>query len=125
MIHEFTFKYPSDVGTFSPRESYYLLVSFCVLTAWLGNCQARHPRVKLDRCMDCTVFIAWVLLTIASSQGNCASLSFCWLSLGMTLDFRRVVSFAISLRMSLVSIDILIRYPNLIRSPKGFFVGLF
>lgn len=101
MTHEFAFKYPSDADPFFSRDSYYHLVSFCVLTAWLGNCQVGVPKIKLDRYMNCTPFTASVLLTIASSQGNCLSLSFFWLSLGMTLDLRRVVSFASTLRMPL------------------------
>lgn len=48
----------------------------------------------------CTPFVARILWTLASSQ----ELSFFfWLSLGLSLDLRRVVSFVVFLGMHLVS----------------------
>lgn len=46
--------------------------------------------------------VAGVLLTVATSRGNCLSPSSFWLSLGVTLDLQRAVAFALSLRTSLV-----------------------
>lgn len=90
-----------------PGTAITILSHFVSWTTWLGNCQVGDPKIKLDRYMNCTPFTARVLLTIASSQGNCLSLSFFWLSLGMTLDLRRVVSFASTLRKPLVSMGLL------------------
>ena len=51
--------------------------------------------------MGFTPFAARALGTVASSQGN--SLSYFWLSLGVALDLGRIVSFAPSLGMPLLS----------------------
>lgn len=72
----------------------FLFGSFCVLRAWLGflpawdlqvvnsyvhtllNCHIGVPKIWLDRSVGCTPFVVTVLPTVASSQGNCRSLSF-------------------------------------------------
>ena len=50
--------------------------------------------------------MARVLLTAANSQGNCLGLSFFSLSLAVALDLGRVVPFAPSVGMSLVSMGL-------------------
>ena len=58
-----------------------------------------------DRNVGCTPFAARVQPTLASSQGNCLSLSFFWISLAVVLDLERATSFAPSLGMHLAYLD--------------------
>lgn len=81
-----------------------LFVLFSVLETWIHilfawdiqvvrSCVHRQlhpqvggPKIWLDRNVCCTTFVVRVLPTVASSQGNCLSLSFFCLFLEVTLD---------------------------------------
>ena len=64
-----------------------------------------HPicgSLRLDINMSWTLFASGTLYQTASrAQGNCLSSSFFWVSLGMTLNLGKIVSFAPSLGMPL------------------------
>lgn len=62
------------------------------------------------------LFVAGVLLTVATSRESCLSLSSFWLSLGVTLGLQRAVAFALSLGTSLGSQQLFI--------PPGIFAAV-
>ena len=57
--------------------------------------------------VGCTRFAVHIVPAVASSQENCLSFSFFWLSLRVVLDLGRVTSFAPSLGMPLA---LLVKY---------------
>lgn len=87
-----------------PGKTISLLFVFSVLKTWIHilfawdiqvihSCVHRQlhpqvggPKIWLDRNVCCITFVVRVLPTVASSQGNCLSLSFFWLFLEVTLD---------------------------------------
>ena len=65
-----------------------LICLLCVLRTCLGSCHVGGPQIWPSRNGGCP-FEAWVLLTVASSQGNCLSLC-----PSLALDLGRVISIA-------------------------------
>lgn len=79
---------------------YCLLVCLNLCPKKLGwHVRLEAPRIWPDRNVGCISFMATVLLTVASSWGNCLSLPIFCLSLEVALDLRRVVSFISPVRM--------------------------
>ena len=64
------------------------------------------PKLRLHRNTGGAPFAVKVLLTVATSQGNGLSLSFLRFCLGVALDPERVIAFASSLGMLLVSMGL-------------------
>lgn len=99
------FEVPTGYNPFSPRDSYCLLVCLVLCPENLaGQPQGwRTSKIWLQKCgLHSICSLAGVLLTVASSQGDCLSVSFFWLSLGVTLDLEKIVPSAPSLGYILV-----------------------
>lgn len=57
----------------------FMLVSFCALKTWLGNCQIGIPQIWLDRNVGSAPSAARVLLTVLAENLSKAFLSFGYL----------------------------------------------
>ena len=88
---------------FFPRRATAFLSHFVSWELGLTNIRLGPPKYGQNMVCIAALFVAGVLLTVATSRENCLSLSSFWLSLGVTLGLQRAGAFALSLGISLVS----------------------